>query len=218
MAKKIKVKAQDITSSPLFAGVPPKFVKKAATFCTVKEYSAGSPIINEGERGDFMFIILEGQVDVLKGPKKLKLATLGKGVFLGEGALVSKAPRNASIVAKDAVKVAVFDQKGFDRLSILHPCIPVTMMNVHNERCKDTVRKLNVAKSKEFMLMAAVGLVLFVKNSHSILPVGLHGVADQLAAMIPDQVMALGGPAAAALGLKLKQLEMGSIVSKLEKI
>jgi hypothetical protein len=218
MAKKLKVKPQDIVNSPLFAGVPPKFVKKAASFCVVKEYSAGSPIINEGEKGDFMFIILEGEVDVLKGAKKIKLATLSKGVFLGEGALVSKAPRNASIVAKTNAKVAVFDQKGFDRLSTLHPCIPVTMMNVHNERCKDTVRKLNVAKSKEFMLMAGVGLILFLKNSHSILPPNLHGIADQMAALIPDQVMALGGPAAAALGLKLKQMEMGDIVSKLDKI
>lgn len=218
MAKKLKVKFDDISGSPLFAGVPPKFVKKAVSFCTVRECPAGSPIINEGEKGDFMFIIMEGEVDVLKGPKKLKLATLGKGVFLGEGALVSKAPRNASIVAKSAAKLAVFDQKGFDKLSVLHPCIPVTMMNVHNERCKDTVRKLNVAKSKEFILMAGVGLILFLKNSHSILPPNLHGMADQVAALIPDQVMALGGPAAAALGLKLKQMEMGDIVSKLDKI
>jgi signal-transduction protein with cAMP-binding, CBS, and nucleotidyltransferase domain len=218
MAKKLKVKFDDISGSPLFAGVPPKFVKKAVSFCTVRECPAGSSIINEGEKGDFMFIIMEGEVDVLKGPKKIKLATLSKGVFLGEGALVSKAPRNASITAKTAVKIAVFDQKGFDRLSVLHPCIPVTMMNVHNERCKDTVRKLNVAKSKEFMLMASVGLVLFVKNSHAILPPSLHPIADQIAALIPDQVMALGGPAAAALGLKLKQMEMGDIVSKLEKI
>ena len=148
----------------------------------------------------------------------LERIRLGKGVFLGEGALVSKAPRNASIVAKTNAKIAVFDQKGFDKLSVMHPCIPVTMMNVHNERCKDTVRKLNVAKSKEFILMAAVGLVLLVKNSHSILPMNLHGIADQLASYIPDQVMALGGPAAAAIGLKLKQMEMGDIVSKLDKI
>jgi signal-transduction protein with cAMP-binding, CBS, and nucleotidyltransferase domain len=218
MAKTPKVKFDDISGSPLFAGVPPKFVKKATTFCTIRDCLAGSSIINEGERGDFMFIIVEGEVDVLKGPKKIKLATLGKGVFLGEGALVSKAPRNASIVAKSASKLAIFDQKGFDRLSTLHPCIPVTMMNVHNERCKDTVRKLNVAKSKEFILMAAVGLVLFIKNSHSILPVGLHGIVDQITTFIPDQVMALGGPAAVAFGLKLKQMEMGDIVSKLEKI
>ena len=218
MSKKLKVKADDISGSRLFAGVPPKFIKKAATFCTVKEYPAGTAIINEGEKGDFMFIIMDGEADVLKGPKKIKLATLGKGVFLGEGALVSKAPRNATIIAKSAVKIAVFDQKGFDRLSTLHPCIPVTMMNVHNERCKDTVKKLNVAKSKEFMLMAGVGLILFLKNSHSILPPNLHGVADQIAALIPDQIMALGGPAAAAMGLKFKQMEMSSIVSKLEKI
>jgi signal-transduction protein with cAMP-binding, CBS, and nucleotidyltransferase domain len=218
MAKKLNVNFDEKLNSPLFAGVPPKFVKKAATFCEAKEYPAGSPIINEGEKGDFMFIILDGQVDVLKGPKKIHLATLSKGVFLGEGALVSKAPRNASIVAKTNTKVAVFNQQGFDKLSVMHPCIPVTMMNVHNERCKDTVRKLNVAKSKEFILMASVGLVLFVKNSHAILPPSLHPIADQIAALIPDQVMALGGPAAAAIGLKLKQMEMGDIVSKLEKI
>jgi hypothetical protein len=92
------------------------------------------------------------------------------------------------------------------------------MMNVHNERCKDTVRKMNVAKSKEFILMAGVGLLLFIQNSHSILPENLHPIADQLASYIPDQLMALGGPAAAAMGLKLKQLEMSSIVSKLDKI
>lgn len=218
MSKKIRVKAKDIETSPLFAGVPPKHVKKASSFCVGKEYPAGTTIINEGEKGDFMFIILEGEVDVLKGPKKIKLATLSKGVFLGEGALVSKAPRNATLVAKTNVKVALFDQKGFDRLSTLHPCIPVTMMNVHNERCKDTVRKLNVAKSKEVILMAGVGLILFLKNSHSILPPSLYGVADQLAALIPDQIMAIGGPAAAALGFKLKQMEMGDIVSKLDKI
>jgi hypothetical protein len=46
----------------------------------------------------------------------------------------------------------------------------------------------------------------------------LHDIADQIASYIPDQVMALGGPAAAAIGLKLKQMEMGDIVSKLDKI
>lgn len=130
---------------------------------------------------------------------------------------MSKSPRNASIVAKTNTKLAVFDQKGFDNLSVLHPCIPVTMMNVHNDRCKDTVRKLNVAKSKEFILMAGVGLILFLKNSHSILPPNFHGVADQITSLIPDQIMALGGPVA-ALGLKLKQMEMGDIVSKLDKV
>jgi hypothetical protein len=46
----------------------------------------------------------------------------------------------------------------------------------------------------------------------------MHPIADQLASYIPAQLMALGGPAAAAMGLKLKQLEMSSIVSKLDKI
>lgn len=81
MNNKLKVKVEDISGSPLFAGVPPKLLKKAVSFCVVKEYTAGSPIVNEGERGDFMFIIMDGEVDVLKGPKKLKLVLWAKEFF-----------------------------------------------------------------------------------------------------------------------------------------
>jgi CRP-like cAMP-binding protein len=218
MSKKLKVNVADISNSSLFAGVPLKVLKNVSKICTMKEYSAGSTIINEGEKGDFMFVIVDGQVDILEGPKKIKITTLGKGAFLGEGAFVSKAPRNASIVAKDDVKLAVFDQTGFNKLSVMHPCISVTIMHIHNERCKDTVRRINVVQSKEFILMAVVGLLLFIQNSHSILPESMCGITDQLASYIPSQLMAFGGPAAVAIGLKLKKLEISNIISKLNRI
>ena len=110
MAKKIKVKYEEIRSSPLFAGVPDKTIKKIAAFPTGVEYKAGDVIIKENDIGEFMFIVLTGQVDILKGPKELKLATLGPGIFVGEGALVSGAPRNATVKAVTPVKIAYFDR------------------------------------------------------------------------------------------------------------
>lgn len=217
MSKKIRVKFKDIKESPLFAGVNEPHIKRATKYCFGKKYETGETIIKEGETGDFMFIVLDGQVDVLKGKKNIKLATLGKGVFVGEGALVSKAPRNATVKANGAVTVAIFDQKGFNKLSTLHPAIPATMMKVHNERCKDTVKKMNVYRSKQFIPIVLIGFLLFVKNAGALLPV-VKPVTDFIAGLIPNELMALGGPGYVLLFLKLKKMETSEIVAKLEKI
>ena len=69
MPKKIKVKFEEIQNSPLFVGVPPKIIKKIASFPVGVEYQAGSDIIKENEIGDFMFVVLSGQVDIIKKPQ-----------------------------------------------------------------------------------------------------------------------------------------------------
>ena len=219
MPKKPSIKVQDIINSPLFAGVPPKFLKNVPKYCTVQEVAQGTTIIKEGDKGDSMFIVIQGQVDVFKGPKMVKLATLGSGVFVGEGALVSGAPRNATVVAASPVKLAYFDKAGFDKLVIIHSAIPLTLMKTHNERCKDTVRKVNSAKSKSFIAIVAVGVIMLLKNSPSLLPIPeLQPLLEQITGLIPDQFMALAGPSAIVGFLKLQKLDMGDLVSKLDKI
>ena len=217
MSKKLRVKFKDIKESPLFVGVKETHIKRATKYCFGKKYEAGETIIKEGEAGDFMFIVLDGKVDVLKGKKNVKLATLGKGVFVGEGALVSKAPRNATVKANGVATVAVFDQKGFDKLSTLHPAIPATMMKVHNERCKDTVKKMNVYRSKQFIPLVVIGLLMFIKNGGALLPM-IKPFTDFIGGLIPNELMALGGPGYVLLFLKLKKMETSEIVAKLEKI
>ena len=215
MSKKIKVRFDEIRSCALFAGVPDKIIKKIALFPTAKEIPAGTTIIKENDFGDSMFVIISGSVDVLKGPKLIKLATLGPGVFVGEGVLVSNSPRNATVVTASAAKVAFFDKPAFDKLIIAHPAIPITLLKVHNERCKDTVRKVNVAKSKGFIVVAAVGAFTFLQNSGGL--VSIPHLPD-LMHMIPPQIMALLGPAAAGALLKFQKMDMSDIVSKLEKL
>ena len=145
MPKKIKVKFEEIQNSPLFVGVPPKIIKKIASFPVGVEYQAGSDIIKENEIGDFMFVVLSGQVDIIKKPqvKELLIATLGPGIFVGEGALVSGAPRNATVRAKTPVKIAYFDRAAYNKMITIDPIISATLMKVHKERCKDQVKKVN---------------------------------------------------------------------------
>ena len=211
--KKIKVKYEEIRSSPLFTGVPDKLVKKIATYFNGKNYNAGDSIIKENDIGDFMFIVLSGQVDILKGPKSIKLATLGPGIFVGEGALVSGAPRNATVVAATPVKLAVIYKDVYDKMVTTHSAISITLIKTHKERCKDTLKKVNIAKSKAFLISAAVAIIPAIQSFAPSIP---H--MTELLAHLPPAIIALIGPGAIAFALKLQQGDMGDLVTKLDKL
>lgn len=211
--KKIKVKYEEIRSSPLFVGVPDKLVKKIATYFNGRNYNAGDSIIKENDIGDFMFIVLCGQVDVLKGPKSIKLATLGPGIFIGEGALVSGAPRNATVVAATPVKLAVIYKDVYDKMITTHSAISITLIKTHKERCKDTLKKVNIAKSKAFLITAAVAIIPAIQSFAPSIP---H--MTELLAHLPPAIMALIGPGAIAFALKLQQGYMSDLATKLDKL
>ena len=213
MPKKIKVKFEEIQNSPLFVGVPPKIIKKIASFPVGVEYQAGTDIIKENEIGDFMFVVLSGQVDIIKKPqvKELLIATLGPGIFVGEGALVSGAPRNATVRAKTPVKIAYFDRAAYNKMITIDPIISATLMKVHKERCKDTLRKVNFAKSKAFILTGVVALLPIIQSY--ILP---H--LGTLSEHIPTGLLAMLGPGGAALVFKFQQSDMASLVGKFDKL
>lgn len=213
MAKKIKVSLAEIRNSPLFNGVPDKIVKKIAAFPTGVEYKAGDIIIKEGDTGEFMFVVCQGQVEILKGPKMLKLATLGPGIFVGEGALVSGAPRNATVKAITPVKIAYFDRTAYNKMLLTDVAISTTLIKIHKERSKDTLKKVNIAKSKAFLISAAVALLPAIQSFAPQIP---H--LAELFAQLPPAIMALIGPGAISLAFKLQKGDMSDLVTKLDKL
>jgi len=213
MGKQLKVKFEEIQSSALFAGVPSKLIKKIATFPRAQEHPAGDIIIKEGDIGEFMFVVLSGQVDVIKaaGDKEVFLATLGPGVFVGEGALVSGAPRNATVKAKTPVKIAYFDREAYNKMIMTDAAISATLMNVHKARCKDQIKKVNIAKSKAFLISGIVALIPMIQSF--IIP---H--LGALSNHIPTGLLAILGPAGAAAAFKFQQSDIAGLANKLDKL
>ena len=68
-------------------------------------------LIQEGERGREFFVIVSGEVEVRR--KGRKIATLGPGSFVGEMALLSKTPRNATVTAATPLDVLVITDRAF---------------------------------------------------------------------------------------------------------
>ena len=216
--KKIKVKHEEIRNSPLFAEVPVKIVKRISTFPSAQKIPAHSIVIKEGDAGDSMFIILSGTVDVFKTDKMVKVATLGPGTFVGEGALVSGAPRNATIKAATDTKIAFFDIKAYNKLITSHPSIPITLMKTHTERCKSVVKTNgNVfGKSKKVIgVFAILGAILFIKYGGDAFDIeSLKNISK----LIPDEFRALFGPLTGAIMVKFQNMFIGDIVTKIENI
>ena len=78
-------------------------------------FKKGDVIIREGERGDIFYIIESGTVDVLKkGENNDKpIASLNRGNFFGEKALLSEDVRNATCVASTDVKCLYLMRENF---------------------------------------------------------------------------------------------------------
>ncbi|HTU92717.1 MAG TPA: ATP-binding cassette domain-containing protein [Gemmataceae bacterium] len=81
---------------------------------------AGTVLIRQGDEGDKFYLIQKGVVDVIVNQGQLdeaKVATLGKGQFFGETALLTGAPRNATVIAREDVELYTLDKPRF-RLAI----------------------------------------------------------------------------------------------------
>ena len=76
-----------------------------------REYKKGDVIIKEGDLGREMFIIKSGSVDVIKrdDKKDIVLATLEKGDFFGEMAILENVPRAAMVIAREVTHVIVLN-------------------------------------------------------------------------------------------------------------
>jgi len=94
-----------------------------------KSYPAGEPIINQGDPANGMYFVESGTLVVLKridGEEK-EVNELHQGDVFGELGLVNKARREATVSARDDVKVAFLEADAFERL--LGPCMEIMMRN-----------------------------------------------------------------------------------------
>jgi CRP-like cAMP-binding protein len=80
-----------------------------------RTYRDGEVVIRQGERADCMYIVQEGQVEVVAEAANgdVRLGVLEPGNVFGEMALFSKAPRSATVRALGETRVLRIDKEGF---------------------------------------------------------------------------------------------------------
>ena len=117
---------------PLFSHCSKKQLGEVASISTLIELPAGTPLIREGAVGRDFMLIVEGAVEVTRGGRRIN--ELGAGDFIGEMALISGAPRNATVTTSQDSSLLVVTDRGFWDLLERAPDLQVSVIKAMGER------------------------------------------------------------------------------------
>jgi CRP-like cAMP-binding protein len=95
---------------------------------------SGTDIFREGEPGDRMYVVIEGEVEL--SVKGKHIATVGKGGIFGEMALIDDKPRSATARVKSDCELTTIDEAKFFELIHQKPSFALEVMKVLVERLR----------------------------------------------------------------------------------
>jgi CRP-like cAMP-binding protein len=104
----------ELRELPAFSSLEPDELMQLLEHGEWRTAAPTEVLIQQGEPGDAFYVIGAGRVDVLRDGELVN--TLGPGAHAGETALLTDAPRNATVVARTPARVFRLDRAGFDRL------------------------------------------------------------------------------------------------------
>jgi serine phosphatase RsbU (regulator of sigma subunit) len=132
------VKEKLLARAPLFKGLPEDEIKKLTETLTVREVPPNTILFQEGELGDYFFIIIQGQIEVIKAlgtPEERLIGTRGPGEFIGELSLINRAGlRTASVRSSGPAHLWEMSHDEFDALLHRQPVMAFELVNVLSER------------------------------------------------------------------------------------
>ena len=96
---------------PLFSSLSKRQVNSIAATAVERTYKPGETIVKQGDKGIGFYLLLDGTADVLKTGSKV--ASLAKGQFFGEMALLDEQPRTAEVRASTAARCLVLSRWEF---------------------------------------------------------------------------------------------------------
>ena len=128
-----------LATSPLFRPFSPQQRVDLARRFTGHDVAPGTDLIREGDTGRGLYVVLSGEVEVLKGeePFEQTLATLRTGELFGEIALIRHTPATATVRAGRPTTVLFLAREYFERLLGALPEMRAFFETLTEERLRD---------------------------------------------------------------------------------
>lgn len=129
-----------LESMPLFAGVTHHDLTNIVKLGQLRSFEPGQSIVERGEPGDAMYVILRGTAEVDVGGRA---HTLQAGDFLGEMALVAGRNRMATVKAADRVDALRIGAEEFQVFLQHQPRVAVAMLKSLVERLREVQERID---------------------------------------------------------------------------
>ena len=101
-------------------------IEEIAPFTGAYLAPKGVKIFREGTKGNFMCLIVEGGVDILKGGKKI--TTVRPGKTMGEMSVIDGYPHSASAIAIEDTRLIMITRNQFEKMSEQRPKLAIKLL------------------------------------------------------------------------------------------
>ena len=145
--QQVTVKSEDKVDLFKERGLSAAEMKLLATFSTEERFGAGSMVFREGEKGDKLYIVLDGRIRISKfipGVGEEALTVLDRGDFFGEMALIDEGARSADAKAHETdATVLSIDRATLNEILSMDPHASLQFLNLLCRMISRRLREIN---------------------------------------------------------------------------
>lgn len=126
---------QALAATPLFAGLNERQLEALISRIDLMTLAPGQVLFREGESGDSLVVIAEGEVVVeAHGPPRVEPMVLSAGAFFGEVTLITDHPRMATVTAQTMVEALRIDRDALAFVVARHPEVVTALLRFVRDR------------------------------------------------------------------------------------
>ena len=136
-----------IARVPLFSPLEDADLELIANSTQAHTFQSGDVIIREGDKDRRLFVIMRGEVEVVKGlgsKKEWRMRVMGPHNYFGEIALIDDSPRSASVIARAETEVLTLDHQNLRQVIEKNPAIAFELL----QKLSGRIRELEEAIAK----------------------------------------------------------------------
>ena len=168
---------------PLLADLSEEDLERLYEMAETVSVPAGQLVLREGDTGDSLYIVLEGELEVTKrrGGQEVVLSSYEPGQFFGEMALLERAPRSASVRTLRESRMLAIDQDALRTLLSRSPSAPFNILRTVTSRLRSTESMLIQNEKMAALGTLAAGLAHELNNPASAIQRSVAQLRDALA-------------------------------------
>jgi CRP/FNR family transcriptional regulator len=104
-----------------------------------RAYADGEVVVRQGEEGDCLYVVMEGQLDVVREEqgREIVIRTVGKDELFGEMAVFERQRRSATVRARGPARVLTLDKKNFLRRVNEDPSLAFRIVETMSRRVRE---------------------------------------------------------------------------------
>jgi len=122
---------QMLESAQLFSDLSRREIQTLAGYAHAYVVEKGATIFEEGHKGSFMCVVIDGRVDIFKesdAHETKRITTIRPGKTMGEMSILDELPYSATAIAAENTKLVLVTKSNFDKLTEKYPDLGLRVM------------------------------------------------------------------------------------------